>query len=95
MASAAVNSLAGVKGDEGNCSHLDPKHNSANVRFPHFFLPHVVVLRLQAGESQAFPMVKSENDRFVFRIHILWVLLGHRRTSLPLSLREVTFLCVN
>lgn len=29
-------------------------------------------------------MVKSENCWFVFRIHILWMLLGHKRTSLPL-----------
>lgn len=43
--------------------------------------------KLYANErvSEAFPMVKSENCWFVFRIHILWVLLGHKRTSLPFA----------
>lgn len=38
MGSTAVNSLAEVKGDKGNCSHLDPKQNTTNVRFPDIYI---------------------------------------------------------
>lgn len=68
MGDTAVNSLAGVKGHKGNCSHLNSGQKHCKCQIPiisfilfYSFIDFLAVCTLGSFGTLFFPRVKSEN----------------------------------